>query len=208
LQQRGVPHRGYDLAQAQRLMESAGWQRGGDGSYRSVATGEPFSVDLREKDIEGNVKESAAVSAQWRAAGLAVNQLFHRNGSPDDPMLSSTTRGLMALPLREVHLSFAAFSSSNISSEATRWRGNNVGGYSSPEFDRLYDQSLVTLDMGQRRGLIADFVKVEATDAASINLFYDMAQQSIIFRKGVRGPALTSIEQLAPAWNIHTWEVD
>jgi hypothetical protein len=35
-----------------------------------------------------------------------------------------------------------------------------------------------------------------------------MAQQSIIFRKGVRGPGVTSIEQLAPAWNIHTWDID
>src|SRR5207244_6911250 len=125
--QRGIPHYGYDLAQAQRLMADAGWQRGPDGQYRNASSGALLSVDFREKDIEGNIRESAAVADQWRAAGLTVNQLFHRNGGPDDPMLSSTTHGLMALPLREVHTAFGALPTANISTEATLWPGPNVG---------------------------------------------------------------------------------
>ena len=114
----------------------------------------------------------------------------------------------MALPLREIHTAFGAFATANISTDATRWRGANVGGYSSPEFDRPYNRSLVTLDVGERQGLIADSLKVEATDVASIHLFYDMAQQSVMWRNGVTGPGITSIDQLSPAWNIHLWDMD
>ena len=60
----------------------------------------------------------------------------------------------------------------------------------------------------ERQGLIADMLKLEVDDAVSIHLFYDMAQQTVSFRKGVRGPGLVSSMQLASHWNIHTWTIE
>ena len=51
-------------------------------------------------------------------------------------------------------------------------------------------------------------LKIEADEVASIHLFYDMAQQTLMFRKGIHGPGPVASVQLATAWNIHTWNVD
>ena len=41
-----------------------------------------------------------------------------------------------------------------------------------------------------------------------IHLYYALAQQTLFFRKGVRGPGVVATSQLATTWNIHTWEMD
>jgi hypothetical protein len=51
-------------------------------------------------------------------------------------------------------------------------------------------------------------LKIEVDDAVSMHLFYDMQQQTLAFRKGVRGPGPVAPVQLATSWNIHTWEID
>ena len=67
---------------------------------------------------------------------------------------------------------------------------------------RRFGAALLAASLGSVASLAS------APPAAAINLFYHMAMQTIVFRKGVRGPGLTSTEQLAAAWNIHTWEMD
>src|SRR5205823_5455389 len=65
--------------------------------------------------------------------------------------------------------------SSQIPTEQNRWRGANYGGYSNPTLDRLFDAYIGTLDVPTRQGLLADILKIDAADVASIHLNYDMA---------------------------------
>ena len=74
---------------------------------------------------------------------------------------------------------------------------------------RLHNRAgVLAFVVNERNRLLASALKVLADDAVAIDLFYHMAMQTVVFRKGVRGPGLTSTEQLAAAWNIHTWEMD
>jgi ABC-type transport system substrate-binding protein len=116
----------------------------------------------------------------------------------------ATTRGLIAMPLRDPN----AFISAEVANEATRWRGSNYGGYANPTYDRLYEQSLVALDLKTRQDLIVEMLRIDAEDAASIHMFHDMQQQVLFVRKGVRGPGVVPTVQLATTWNIHTWDVE
>lgn len=201
VEQRGLPKYPFDLVQAQRLMEEAGWTRGGDGMYRSAA-GQPFAVDIRVGN-SALVREASAVAGLFKAAGVETTAAVGTDGE-----IRYTFPGIQGGPLRDNHQDLTNFITSQIGSEANRWTGSNRGGYSNPEFDRLYALSLVTLDSNERRGLIADMLKIEAEDVASIHLFSDMAQQTVVFRKGVRGPGIVPSAQLINAWNIHTWEME
>jgi peptide/nickel transport system substrate-binding protein len=209
VEQRGFQKYPYDTAQAQRLLEQAGWQRGAGGLYRNAA-GQPLAIEVRSTDYVANVKEAEAVAGQWRAGGLEVTTLAVPDSAPRayrDEM-RHTFPGVLAGPLRDNHDSLEAFISSQTGTQANRWSGDNRGGYSSPLFDQLYDRSIVALNPSERQGLIADMLKLEVDEAVSIHLFYDMAQQTVAFRKGIRGPAAVSSMQLASHWNIHTWVME
>jgi len=203
LDQRGFAKYPHDMTQAQRLMAEAGWPRAPDGAYRS-ATGAAFSIDLRAQDFVANVKEVEAVAGQLRAAGVEANTSLWSSTNPDMNEVRATTRGLIAMPLRDPN----AFISAEVANEATRWRGSNYGGYANPTYDRLYEQSLVALDLKTRQDLIVEMLRIEAEDAASIHMFHDMQQQVLFVRKGVRGPGVVPTVQLATTWNIHTWDVE
>jgi peptide/nickel transport system substrate-binding protein len=208
LKQRGLPTYPFDLAQAQRLMADAGWTKGADGNYVS-ATGAPFTIEVRSTDFVADVKESGAVAGYWRAAGANPTIFAIPNASAGTlkNQMKHSSNGVLAAPLRDTHTDLEGFITAQIGTEASHWAGNNWGGYSNPTLDRLYDQSLSALDASARQGLIADMLKIEADDVASFDLFYDMAQQTVIFRKGIRGPGPVANVQLATAWNIHTWEM-
>jgi peptide/nickel transport system substrate-binding protein len=201
VEQRGLAKYPFDLAQAQRLMTEAGWNRGQDGMYRS-ASGQPISVELRV----GNpplVREASAIGGYLKTAGVDSTIAVGTDGE-----IRFTFTGLQGGPLRDTHQDLAAFVTTQIGTEANRWTGSNRGRYTNPTYDSIYNQSLITLNTSEREGMIADLLKIEAEDVASIHLFHDMAQQTIVFRKGVRGPAPVSSKQLIVAWNVHTWEVD
>jgi peptide/nickel transport system substrate-binding protein len=159
-------------------------------------------------DLVDNMREAQAVAGYLSAAGVATTNSFIGDKATNKNELEQTFKGLIGKPMRDTHQALQAFTTSAIGTQANRWSGSNQGGYSNAEVDRLYDQSLVTLDPGARQGLIADVLKIVVDDAIVIHLYYDMAQQTLIFRKGVRGPGPVSPIQLHTAWNIHTWELD
>jgi len=182
-------------------MAEAGWSRGADGMYRSQS-GQPIDLEVRA----GNpplVREGSAIAALFKAAGVETSVAVGSDGE-----IRFTFPGLEGAPLRDTQQDLAGFISSQAGTEANRWSGNNRGRYSNAAFDQLYSRSLVTLDPGERQGLVADLWKMEAEDTASIHVFYDMAQQTIVMRKGVHGPGPVSSKQLVVAWNIHTWDMD
>jgi peptide/nickel transport system substrate-binding protein len=208
LKEMGLPAYPYDPAQAQRLMAEAGWQKGVDGLYRS-ATGETMPLNIAARDTAAGVLEVQAIASLFAKEGIdATSSTTGKAGAGTlRNEEEATNRGLFGLPLREAHTSFVIFKS-NQTATAPRWLGSNNGAYSNPEYDRLYDASLLAFDVNERNRLWASALKILAEDAMAINLFYHMAMQTIVFRTGVRGPGLTSTEQLAAAWNIHTWEMD
>ena len=92
-----------------------------------------------------------------------------------------------------------------ISTADNRWSGSNFGAYSNPQVDALFDRFQISLRPPDQEQVLADVMKVANDDVPFIPMYIYTA--SVMFRKGITGPGKVSPNQLASAWNIHTWEM-
>lgn len=207
LEQKGLARYPYDLSRAQRLMADAGWTRGADGLYRSAA-GETFNLEVRTSDKADNVREGQALAGEWKTAGINATSYAIPDNAANKDEQKAIYPGILGWPIRYTPDALQDWISSQIPTQANRWRGRNFGGYANPAFDALYDQLLVALELPKRQSLYADLLKINADEAVSIFLYYDTSTNTVAFRKGVRGVGMVPSVQLINSWNIHTWEMD
>jgi peptide/nickel transport system substrate-binding protein len=206
VEQRGLVKYEFDLGKAQRLMQEAGWTRGADGVYRS-ASAEPFTFSVLSSDKAGNVEEGQAVAGQFRQAGLISNGSTFSSTQEGRDEVRATFQGALAWPLKFEPTVLQRFIGSDIPTAQTRWKGSNYGAYSNPVFDRLYDRYLGSLEQSERQNVLADLLKVEADDLASMHLYYNISTNTVAFRKGVSGVGTSPAFHLITTWNIHQWDV-
>lgn len=210
LEQRGLARYSFDPGQAQRLLADAGWTRAPGGALRS-STGQPFTIDMAFNDAPENVPEAQAVAGQWKEAGLAditFSPISNTAPSAVRNELRHTFTGIQGRPAKG-DIRGLNFITSEVGTAENRYATANRGGYSSAEYDRIYDRALVTLDLGQREGLMADLLKLLADDAVMIPVYYDPDVMTGAFRKGIRGVIGGTAEQpMVYAWNIDEWAMD
>jgi peptide/nickel transport system substrate-binding protein len=202
-EQRGLSKYAYDLNRSERLMAEAGWTLGPDRLLRNAA-GERLSLEIRTS--AGDEQEVAVLSDQWKSAGVDATPFSFPSSLKSDRQYRASFPGA-SLGERSITPTFLeGFGSAQIPTEANRWSGSNRGGFSNPALDRLYGQYSTTIEVSGRQSLLADMLKLVSEDVALLPLYY--AVDSIVVRKGVRGPMAISSMTESPAWNIHAWEID
>lgn len=206
LEQRGFPRYPFDVTAGERLMTEAGWLRGGDG-YASPA-GARFGIEFRVvANSDYNVRQGLAITDQWKAAGLNPKLVIIPALDPAKEELKATANGIYWIPDQLTPRVLENFTTRTISSEQSRWRGNNYGAYSNAAYDRLHEQFANTLDAKRRQELKADLLKIAAEDVPFIPTLYAV-NYATAFRAGVRGPSPLPAAQLVSTWNIHGWDMD
>ena len=205
---RGLPRHPYDLRRAEQLMAEAGWTRSASAGYES-AGGQRFGIEVRT--VGGspeNLREILAIADLWSSAGFNGYTHLIPSGVANANELRAKAEGVFSVPLRNEPEAMGNYISSQISSERTRWRGSNHGGYSNPVYDHTYDEYITTLDLPKRQGLLADLLSLAAEEVIFVPVYYDASTAYTAFRKGIRGPGRVSANQLADLWNIQSWEVN
>lgn len=204
-QQRGLPSYPYDVNRAHRLLAEAGLSRGSDGFYRSQ-TGDPFTVQVAATaDIASQVQELQVIADQWKAGGLDATPLPIPDVQADRNEVRAKARGVVIRGLGLDYTAFREFATSEISSEATRWRGNNFGAYSNPVVDQMVERLLTTIPAAERTQVGADLVKLGLEEVIWIPLFY--GPDVVAAKMGVRGVTRVIPAQDVVSWNVHLWEI-
>lgn len=199
-----IPRYPYDLQSAERLMAEAGFPRGTDGMF--AGTEGHLTLELKTTGGPRNELERSAVASTWRQGGFDVQEAVVPAALAQDGQTVSTFSALFhfSVGLGEPAL-LGAFSSSGIPGPNNRWTGNNRGGWSNPEFDRLLADFNSTLDQEERiRQRIAMAQKV-GDQQPSIPLAYRI--NSIAHLTTLRGLPQTSSPGSTGifSWNIHEW---
>jgi peptide/nickel transport system substrate-binding protein len=179
---------------------------GSDGVLQRL--GQRFTFSVASQGRSYFPKEAEAIAGQISEVGIPTSPLTFASNASNLNELTATFPGALTWPSSFGPTWAEALTTWRIPSVETRWTGANFGGYSNPALDQLYERYQVTLPANDRTGLMADVMKVIAEDVAVIPLYHMM--QTVMFRKGIRGPGkIPAIgNQLASAWNIHTWEMD
>jgi peptide/nickel transport system substrate-binding protein len=203
--QKGLPRLDFDPTQAHRLFGEAGLTRGPDGTYRTQA-GTPFSMQVSTTgDINTNIQEMLAISNQWKTNGFEpVDVIIPGTANKDE--VRNTLQGVNMTSSDLAYRSFEAFTTNTIATEAGRWRGDNISGYSNPAYDQNYTRLLATINSAERDQIAADMVKTLLDQVLYIPITYSSDVASV--SKVVQGVTGVLRPQPVTAWNIAAWSMN
>ncbi len=193
----------YDTRRAQQLLEEIGLQKGPDGYYLGL-DGKPFSLEILGLANPTWESEHAIVSEGYRKLGLnTTGKIIARSLFGDGQVRG--TFGTMQLTggggfERGLGGNLATIS---ISRPENRWQGSNRGAYSNPDYDRLWDRYLQTLDLPGQVQVMAQMEKTASEDIPTIPMYY---QPTITpYRTGLVGPHLRTGGNSDTLFKIWEW---
>jgi peptide/nickel transport system substrate-binding protein len=203
-QQRGVVRYPYDPARVERLLAEAGWTRGADRLMRNGA-GETVSIDITSSGQGSNVQEAETIASYWIAAGLQSRATPYPTTAENAAEIRSKMPGALIWVYNFSFTIIRTFTSEEIGSESTRWRGANYSAYSNRAFDSLYGELINTFDPEPRQETMFQLMKNLNEQLPALPAFFQ--PHSLIAQKHVQGPGAVSALQPANAWNIHEWQL-
>jgi len=152
----------YDPAQAERLLDSAGFPRGADGVR--------FHVTMKTSTEESARLLSEALAGEWKQVGVVLDLRPLENAT----FLSDIGRGSFQLyTLRWV----GANNDPDIydyvfNSKRMPPLGADRGHYRNPALDALIEQEKVEMDRDKRKAILSQIQKIVAEDEPYIDLWY------------------------------------
>jgi peptide/nickel transport system substrate-binding protein len=152
----------YDPAQANRLLDAAGFSRGADGVR--------FHLTLKTSTEQSARLLGEALAGEWKSIGVALDLRPLENAT----FLSDIGNGSFQLyTLRWV----GANNDPDIfdyvfSSRRMPPNGANRGHYRNPRLDALLDRENVEMDREKRKAILSQIQEIVAEDEPYINLWY------------------------------------
>jgi peptide/nickel transport system substrate-binding protein len=194
----------FDPRRSEQLMGEAGFTKDRDGFYAS-ASGERFSPLFWEETGVQNEKELGIIVDTWRRAGFDMQTWVlpaaqFRDGQlrASFPAMYTTQGGGSTIPRLEF------MTTTTIPSAANRWGGNNRGGWSNAEYDRLWGQVNQTLDTTERNRQVVEMLRILSEEVPAMPIYFNFAPTAYL--SSLTGPTLRArIPDPVISWNIHEW---
>jgi ABC-type transport system substrate-binding protein len=146
----------------------------------------------------------ASLVSGWRHAGFDVQQSVVPVALAQDNQARATFSGIFSYNTGASELGMLAYLTSQTPRPDNQWSGQNRGGWSNPEYDRLGDALSTSLDRAERNRFLVEMAKVSSELLPAISLFFPV--QPWVFDAALRGPTLVASESDV-TWNIHEWEL-
>jgi peptide/nickel transport system substrate-binding protein len=200
--ERDIVRYDYDPRRAAQLLEELGYRRGSSGLYED-ASGQRLSFELWGVQEEAErVKATTAVADYWTRMGLDVHLVMQPRQADREVMANfpafanrGISGGLRGLPTR-LH-------SSQAPRADTRWAGNNLGSYNSPELDSLLDRFFATIPNDERLRVGGQLFRHVTENVVGMGLFYNVDISMV----NNRLTNVTPSTHLARAFDPHLWDV-
>lgn len=192
----------YDLRRAEQLMNGAGFVKAPDGLFASPLEGR-FRADL--KIVSGREQEVAIMASDWRRVGFEIQEVILPAALSIDPAARVTFPSMFTSISGQGERSLGSYTTAQIPRAENNWRtGSNRGGWSSPDYDRLFDAFTVTLDRNERAAQVAGMARVFTEEVPVISLLFPGIPYAYVAR--VHGVMPVAPEGLI-SWNVHEWEI-
>ena len=181
----------YDPARAKRLLAEAGW--GGGFGLRLAASNDRYPKDSEVAQAVAQMLTRVDIATQVDA--MPASMLFSRGSKLEFSAFISgwiAASGEASSPLVALLATY----------DPVRGFGpSNRGRYSNPEFDRLLNQGLQTLDEASRGALLAQATEVAMRDVGLVPLYFLVNTWATRkgFRYDARSDEMTIAAGLTPA---------
>ena len=139
-----------------------------------TAAGQRFSPELRAVANGQEERENAIIADSWRRVGVDVHSRLLSDIEDADREFRSTFPAFSAANtgLDEPTLLLKLYSQ-NIPTAANRWMGSNRGGWSNPDYDRLYEGLTQSLERNARNQAVVDAMKLVNDELPIFPLYYN-----------------------------------
>lgn len=193
----------FDLRRSEQLMAEAGFSKGRDGVYSSPGEGR-FRMEVRGVSGGQEEQDTTIVAGSLREAGFDNHiQLLPSSARAVDEKTKGTFPGLtLNNNTLQRGLGLNKWLTANIGGPHNNWTGGNRMGWSNPEFDRLHEQWVTTLDPAQAVQVLAQMMKLLSEEAPSLPLYYNF--QVVAHVAGLDG-VLPITPESTRYGNIHEW---
>jgi peptide/nickel transport system substrate-binding protein len=174
-----IPAYPYDPARAQQLLAEAGWRPGADGVLANDQSGQRFELTLRASQIGGGQvgkdKELTVVADFWKRMGVEPTLDLKPIGTTGDRGYEGVNPGVSDVGNMAPYATFfPRMNSRTLASEANRWTGNNLAGYSDPAVDSLLDRYNVTIDASEQQAIERQLLQKLMGEVANMPLYWEV----------------------------------
>ncbi|MBM2810179.1 MAG: hypothetical protein HW416_938 [Chloroflexi bacterium] len=204
--QRAILHYPYDPRRAEALMIEAGFTKDREGLFASGT--DRLRFEIKASAGTENERHLQIMAQEWLKIGLEVQAIpvplaQSRDIEGRHTFRSMHTRGGLNAGER-------SWTSDELGTPQNRWRGENRTGWSSPDYDRVFDTFMNTLDRSAREQQVVQLHRILSEQLPAIHTHF--SSQTMAHVSALRGPepglanAGVFSPETAPHWNIHEWE--
>ncbi len=200
---RAITKHPYDPRLSEQLMSEAGLTKARDGFYLS-STGERLTIPYLVVGGSEYERQGAIMTDTWRRAGFDIEQSILPAIQMTDGRARATFPALLHNPLGIGERAAEYFTFAQAGSPSNRWGGNNRGGWSTPEYESLFQAHRSTLDLAERNKRMIEMMAMlsEVLPAFQAYFRFDI----VAHLSELQGPALISPDTRVN-WNIHEWSL-
>jgi peptide/nickel transport system substrate-binding protein len=189
-----------DARRTEQLMSEVA-SRGGDGFY---ATREGrVTLELKNIASAQNDAERSIIAHGWRQAGIEIEERAFTPTEAQDGQARATFRTLHPVSIAQGESALTYLTSAAAARPETRWNGQNRGGWSNPEFDRLDEGFRTTLDPTERTRHLAGAIALLSDQLPVLPLYFNPGV--LAYPSALRGIDLKAGDGEV-SWNVHQWE--
>jgi peptide/nickel transport system substrate-binding protein len=200
----GVTRYPYDPRRSTELIESLGYTRGADGSFRD-ASQQRLNVELRTAAGDDNQnKIMFSVADYWQRAGVGVEPTLLPVQLSSDRQVHASRPGFHLSGGTSSLPGLGNLTSAQVPRAENNWVGSNTARYASAEYDALYDRYLTTIPQRERTAALARLIEHLAVNLPVLPIYYRVAPSMLANRVTGVGPEETFRDQ---AWNAHEWDI-
>ena len=196
----------YDPRQAEAFMSEAGFTRDREGLFASGT--DRLRFEVKANAGTENERQLQVMAQDWKRAGFEVQPIAVPLAQSRDPEARHTFRSMHSRG--GLNAGERSWTSAEIGTLQNRWRGENRTGWSTPDYDRLFDAFMNTLDRREREQQVVQMHRILSEQLPAFHTHF--ASQTMAHVSALQGPepGLASAgvfsPETSPHWNIHEWE--
>jgi ABC-type transport system substrate-binding protein len=195
-----------DQRRAEQLMGEAGYSRDSGGLFAD-SNGKRYRLDFIVSAGAENERVQAILTDSWKRAGFDTYPAVLSQADARD---FSTRHNFPGLAQRGGAPAESHFVAAEIGSAANRWSGDNRGGWTIPEYERLFTAFNSTLDPAERRRLSVQMLTMVNDIVMAYPVYFRIDVRTWV--PSLSGPDVGTTgfglvtQGTTNHWNIHEWE--